>query len=97
MPPNSGKEKLQFKSEETLSRNRLIRGGRSCQRPVSKERKEEGERTERMEERERRSTAILAIFYRTKYINSNYPLAGELVIVCTFIMIDTCTTRQTEG
>ena len=29
------------------------------------------------------STCILAILYRTKYINNNYPLAGELRIPCT--------------
>ena len=29
----------------------------------------------------------MAILYRTKYINNNYPLAGELRIPCTYIWI----------
>ena len=39
---------------------------------LGKGRQEEEDRTERMENRERRGMHILAILYRTKYINSNY-------------------------
>ena len=32
---------------------------------------------------ERTGTNVLAILYRTKYINNNYALAGELRTLCT--------------
>ena len=31
----------------------------------------------------------MAISYGTKYVNRNYPLAGELRIPCTYILTDT--------
>ena len=44
---------------------------------------------ERIEGRKRRGTDILAILCKMKYINSNYPLVGDLRILCTYILTGT--------
>ena len=48
-----------------------------------------------MEDRERRGT-ILALLYRTKYFDSNYPLAGELRIRCMYIMTGTLLVHELQ-
>ena len=73
--PNSGKEKFPFMKKKPWA------GPGSEDLPakqLGKNREEEGDRTEKREDRERRGSDVLAILFRTKYINSNYPLAGEL-------------------
>ena len=53
------------------------------------ERKKRGGRQDRKDDRQRKeSTYILAILYRTNGINNNYPVAGELRILCTYILTD---------
>ena len=84
-----GQRKTPFKREGILSRTWFIRWDLPAKGQLGEGRKEEGCRTDLTEDRERRGTNILSKLNRKKYIHSNYPVAGELRIICTYIMAGT--------